>query len=40
MHEGISLPLEEMRMAAMHGNLPLIKALVKQGLLKLDFSFL
>ncbi|XP_063595778.1 uncharacterized protein LOC134772668 [Penaeus indicus] len=30
MHEGYSLPLDEFRMAAMQGNLPVIKALVKQ----------
>ncbi|XP_042878628.1 ankyrin repeat, SAM and basic leucine zipper domain-containing protein 1-like isoform X2 [Penaeus japonicus] len=32
MHEGYSLPLDEFRMAAMQGNLPVIKALVKQGI--------
>ncbi|XP_050701660.1 ankyrin repeat, SAM and basic leucine zipper domain-containing protein 1-like isoform X1 [Eriocheir sinensis] len=31
MHEGHSLPLDELRMAAMHGNLPVVKALLKQG---------
>ncbi|ROT82703.1 hypothetical protein C7M84_024125 [Penaeus vannamei] len=32
MHEGYSLPLDEFRMAAMQGNLPVIKALIKQGI--------
>ncbi|KAG7169709.1 Ankyrin repeat, SAM and basic leucine zipper domain-containing protein 1-like 1 [Homarus americanus] len=32
MHEGYSLPLDEFRMAAMHGNLPLIQSFVKQGI--------
>ncbi|KAG0720276.1 Ankyrin repeat, SAM and basic leucine zipper domain-containing protein 1 [Chionoecetes opilio] len=31
MHEGYALPLDELRMAVMHGNLPVVKALLKQG---------
>lgn len=32
MYEGYSLPFDEFRMAAMHGNLPVVKSLVKQGI--------
>ncbi|XP_068237919.1 ankyrin repeat, SAM and basic leucine zipper domain-containing protein 1-like [Palaemon carinicauda] len=32
MHEGYSLPLDEFRMAGMQGNLPVVKALVMQGI--------
>ncbi|RXG72828.1 Ankyrin repeat, SAM and basic leucine zipper domain-containing protein 1 [Armadillidium vulgare] len=32
MHEGISLPLEEYRMAAMQGNIPVVKTLFTQGI--------
>lgn len=31
MHDGHTLPLDELRMAAMQGNLPVVKALLKQG---------
>ncbi|KAK7068044.1 hypothetical protein SK128_026388, partial [Halocaridina rubra] len=30
MHEGYSLPLDEFRMAAMQGNLPVVKSLLQQ----------
>ncbi|XP_071540397.1 ankyrin repeat, SAM and basic leucine zipper domain-containing protein 1-like isoform X2 [Panulirus ornatus] len=32
MHEGYSLPFDEFRMAAMQGNLPVIRSLIKQGI--------
>nr|XP_045605285.1 ankyrin repeat, SAM and basic leucine zipper domain-containing protein 1-like isoform X1 [Procambarus clarkii] len=32
MHKGYSVPFDELRMAAMYGNLPVVRSLVKQGI--------